>query len=148
MSSDRFTLFQETLQTSSKWIREITAALPSADEQQAYHLLCATLRTLRDRLRPDDAIHLAAQLPVLIRGLYYDGWRLSDVPMRIRSRKEFIAHVATRYHARPIEDLEPGVRAVLATLSRNVDLDETTSILRTLPEELRELWPAHLVEAA
>jgi len=148
MSSERFTLFQETLQTSNAWIREITASLAIGDEQQAYHLLCATLRTLRDRLRPDDAVHLAAQLPVLIRGLYYDGWRLSDVPMRIRSRKEFLAHVAARYHARPMADFEPGVRAVLATLSRNIDLNETSSILRTLPEELRELWPSHMVAAA
>lgn len=140
-------LFQQTLQTSSAWIREIMESVPGADEQQAYHLLCATLRTLRDRLMPEEAVQFGAQLPVLIRGLYYDGWRISDVPVRLRTRQEFLGQVLSRYQARPV-DLEAGVRAVLAVASRNIDFGETYQILRTLPLDLRQLWPEHMVQAA
>ncbi|PCC74062.1 Uncharacterized conserved protein, DUF2267 family [Nannocystis exedens] len=148
MSSAIDDLFQETLQTTRTWIREIMAAIPAIDAQQAYHLLCATLRSLRDRLPVEDAVQLAAQLPVLIRGLFYDGWRPTDVPLRIRDRQEFLRLVAARYQVRPLHDLEEGVRAVLAVMSRNIDFGETFSLLRTLPQELRELWPEHIRQAA
>lgn len=141
-------VFQQTLQSSSTWLREIAEAVPGAEEQQAYHLLCATLRTLRDRLRPEEAVQFGAQLPVLIRGLYYDGWRLADVPTHVRTKHEFLSQVVARYQARPLDDLEAGVRAVLAVASRNIDFGETYSLLRTLPMELRQLWPGHMIEAA
>jgi uncharacterized protein (DUF2267 family) len=147
MTANISNLFQQTLQTSSTWIREIAEAVPGADEQQAYHLLCATLRTLRDRLLPEEAVQFGAQLPVLIRGLYYDGWRLADVPVRLRTRQEFLAQVLARYQARPL-DIEAGARAVLAVASRNIDFGETYQILRTLPVDLRQLWPEHMVQAA
>lgn len=147
MSSERFTLFQQTLQVSNTWIRRI-ADLAQIDEQQAYHLLCCTLQTLRDRLRPEDAIQLGAQLPVLIRGIYYDGWRLAGVPLQIRNKQHFVALAASRYHARPLDDIEPGIRVVLQVLSSNVDFGEVCSVLTSLPTELRELWPEHVVRAA
>lgn len=147
MTASISNLFQQTLQTSSTWIREIAEAVPGADEQQAYHLLCATLRTLRDRLLPEEAVQFGAQLPVLIRGLYYDGWRLADVPVKLRTRQEFLAQVLARYQARPI-DIEAGARAVLAVASRNIDFGETYHILRSLPVDLRQLWPEHMVQAA
>jgi len=31
--------------------------------------------TLRDRLTVDEAVNLGAQLPMLVRGFYYEGWR-------------------------------------------------------------------------
>lgn len=148
MTTNVSNCFQQTLQTSSAWIRELAEAVPGADEQQAYHLLCATLRTLRDRLRPEEAVQFGQQLPVLIRGLYYDGWRLADVPTQLRNREEFLADMASRYQMRPIADMEAGVRAVLSVVSRNVDFGESYSLLRTLPMELRQLWPEHIVKAA
>jgi uncharacterized protein (DUF2267 family) len=148
MTSAFYNLFQETLQSTTHWLREIAESVPGIDEQQAYHLLCATLRGLRDRMPVEEAVQLGAQLPVLVRGLYYDGWRPAEVPVRIRSAAEFIANIATRYHARPLANFEDGVRAVLATLSRNVDFGETFSLLRALPHELRELFPEHIVRAA
>lgn len=148
MNTDRVTLFQETLQRSNAWIHELMERLGVADEQQALHVLNATLQTLRDRLTVDAAVHLGAQLPVLLRGLYYDGWRPSATPTRIRHRDELLAQVAGRYHARPLVDLETGVRAAIAVLNRNISIGEALSVVRALPMELRELWPDHVVRAA
>ncbi|MDQ2689226.1 MAG: DUF2267 domain-containing protein [Chloroflexota bacterium] len=148
MSTERAKLFQETLQNSIAWIHELSERSAIADDQQVYHLLCATLQALRDRLTIDEAVQLGAQLPVLIRGLYYDGWRPTHSPMRIRHRDEFIAQVAARYHAQPLPDLEAGVRAAIAVLNHNISIDEALSVIRTLPDALRELWPAHIVKTA
>jgi uncharacterized protein (DUF2267 family) len=148
MSTDRFTLFQETLQRSAGWIHELSAVSGLDDEQQVYHVLTATLQTLRDRLPVDEAVQLGAQLPVLIRGLYYEGWRPSEAPMRLRHRHEFVAKIASRYHAKPLEDLEAAVRAAFVVLGRHVSIGEAVSVVRALPEELRTLWPGHIVGAA
>lgn len=148
MHTERAKLFQETLQNSIGWIHELSDRCPAADDQQAYHVLCATLQTLRDRLTIDEAVQLGAQLPVLIRGLYYDGWRPSHAPTRIRHREEFLAQVAARYHARPLMDLEAGVRAAIAVLNHNISIDEALSVIRALPDPLRELWPGHIVKTA
>jgi uncharacterized protein (DUF2267 family) len=147
MSTAHTMLFQETLQLSSAWIVELVERLGVADEQQALHVLCATLQTLRDRLPVDDAVHLGAQLPVLIRGLYYDGWRPANTPTRLRHRDEFLAQVAGRYHARPLVDLETGVRAAITVLNRNISIGEALSVVHALPSELRDLWPDHVVRA-
>jgi uncharacterized protein (DUF2267 family) len=148
MSSERFTLFQDAVRHAAAWIRDIVEELGDDDEQVAYHLLCATLRSLRDRLPLTDAVHLAAQLPVLIRGLYYDGWRPRAAPRPIRDAPGFLTDIAARYHARPLVDLEPGVRAVLTVVGRHLDFGEVCSLLHALPDELHALWPAHLVRAA
>lgn len=147
MSTDRVTLFQETLHRSHAWIDELMDRLGVTDEQQAVHVLCATLQSLRDRLTIDDAVRLGAQLPVLLRGLYYDGWRPAATN-RIRQRDEFLAEVTARYHARPLADLETGVRAAITVLNRNLSIGEALAVVHALPLELRELWPDHVVRAA
>jgi uncharacterized protein (DUF2267 family) len=147
MSRERMTLFQDTLQSSAAWIRQIAEAT-DLDAPRAHDLLCATLWTLRDGLLPNDAVHLAAQLPLLVRGLFYEDWRLADVPLRLHDRGEFMRIVAARHRTRPPPDLEAGVRAVFCVLSRNIDFGETFAVLRAVPDELRDLWPEHMVRAA
>jgi uncharacterized protein (DUF2267 family) len=147
MTSEPFiVLQQQTLQRSTAWIRRI-ADLARCDEQQAWQLLCCTLQTLRDRMDPEAAIRLGERLPALLRGYYYEGWRLAGVPLQIRNRQHFVALAASRYHAAPLADIEPGIRAVLAVLADNVELDEVYAIVRALPDELREPWPEHVVRA-
>ena len=57
------------------------------------------LHALRDRIGAESAVHLAAQLPMLLRGLYYEGWRMAASQTKERSRAEFFDHVRGR--ARP-----------------------------------------------
>src|SRR5690606_15573602 len=65
MSSEQFTLFEETLQSSSVWLRELAEGAGEPDERRVYQLLGAALQALRDRLPPEEAVQLGAQLPVV-----------------------------------------------------------------------------------
>jgi uncharacterized protein (DUF2267 family) len=51
------------------------------------------LRTIRDRVPINLAVHLGAQLPLLVRGTYYDQWRPSET-RNWRSAEEFLAIIA------------------------------------------------------
>lgn len=148
MSTERFTLFEETMQTSSLWLRELADGAGEADERRAYQLLGAALQALRDRLPPEEAVQLGAQLPVVIRGLFYDDWHPEDTPKKTHTLQEFLDRVAARHDFAINQDMESAVRAAFEVINRNVSVGEVLSLIRALPAELRELWPSHAVRAA
>jgi uncharacterized protein (DUF2267 family) len=73
MSATGLDVFDQTLQKTNIWLKEIMDDL-GPDRQRAYHALRAVLHTLRDRLTVEEAAHLSAQLPLLVRGIYFEGW--------------------------------------------------------------------------
>ena len=80
MSANGLDVFDKTLQTTHIWLDDIMKVL-GPDRQVAWHVLGSVLRAIRDRLPPDLAAHLGAQLPLLIRGAYYDRYRPSATPV-------------------------------------------------------------------
>jgi len=147
MSATGVEVFDKTLQTTNIWLNEITAEL-GLDRRLAWHVLGAVLRALRDRLPVDEAAHLGAQLPLLVRGLYYDQWHPAATPQKIRDRDEFIARVGTGLKGiRPL-DAEDTTRTVFQVLSRHLDAGEITKVEGTLPHEIRTMWQAERIKAA
>lgn len=75
MSATGLPVFDNTVQQTNLWLKSITTKLGVDDRHLAYSLLKGTLHALRDRIGPENAVHLGAQLPILLRGVYYEGWR-------------------------------------------------------------------------
>ncbi len=94
MSATGLNVFDRTLQITNTWLDEIMETL-GPDRQVAWHALGAVLRTLRDDLTLGLAAHLGAQLPLLVRGLYYDQWQPNKEPLKLRSANDFVTHVAS-----------------------------------------------------
>ncbi len=134
-----FDLFNKALQKAGAWIREIAEELDTEDEQLAYQALRAVLHALRDRLNADEAVQLAAQLPVLVRGIYFEGWDPSKTPVKARHREEFLDLV--RRHAGKYDRLDPekAVPAMFAVLKRHVSEGEIRDVTEALPGDIREL---------
>src|SRR5215218_4436831 len=102
MSATGLDVFDKTLQTTLTWLNEIMQ-VTGPDKQVAWHVLGAVLRTVRDRVPLQLAAHLGAELPLLIRGTFYDQWRPSDQPERYRTLDEFLVRVAEQSDAiRPV----------------------------------------------
>src|SRR5437764_13205931 len=95
MSSTGLDVFDKTLQTTNIWLNEIMSDV-GPDRHVAWRVLGAVLCTLRDRIPLDLAIKLDAQLPLLVRGAYYDGYRPSETPSRLRHQDEFLSEVAEK----------------------------------------------------
>jgi uncharacterized protein (DUF2267 family) len=103
--------------------------------------LRAVLFALRDRLAPTEAAHLAAQMPTLIRGIYYEGYRPADKPKTIRSRDEFLASInAHLKNVRPIDSAD-AARAVFKVIQRHIAKGEIEEVKQALPQDIRELFP-------
>jgi uncharacterized protein (DUF2267 family) len=110
------------------------------DRHLAYLALRGTLHALRDRVGPESAAHLAAQLPMLLRGLYYEGWRMTASQTKERSRAEFFDHVRSEFPPGSAIDPNMATRSVFLVMQDKLDAGEVDKILDRLPAELRELW--------
>ena len=140
MSTTGLPVFDTTVQETNLWLKAIMERLRTDDRHLAYLALRATLHALRDRLGPENAVHLAAQLPMLVRGLYYEGWRLAASQTRERTRTDFLEHVRSELPRGSPLDPEPAVRAVFGAMWEKLDLGEVGKVIDLLPAELKELW--------
>jgi uncharacterized protein (DUF2267 family) len=132
-------IFGQTMEKTHIWLVDILKELGWTDEHRAYLALRAVLHTLRDRLTVEEAADLAAQLPMLVRGFYFEGWRPTGKPVKERHQEGFLFHVQTYFNDDCI-DGEEVVRAVFKVLRRHISRGEVDDIKHILPGELRELW--------
>ena len=140
MSATGLDVFDRTLQTTHIWLDQIMEEL-DCDRQMAWHALGAVLRPLRDRLPIDLSAHLAAQLPLLIRGLYFDQWHPAGTPDRQRHREDFVARVAWGLSdIRPV-DPQDTAALVLKVLTHHVTAGQIAKVKDALPVEIRDLFP-------
>ena len=140
MTQTSLAAFDSTLQTTNIWLNDVLERLGWPDHLRAYHALRAVLHALRDRLPVDQAAALAAQLPMLVRGFYYEGWHPHGKPVKERHKQDFLAHIAAAFREGPAVDPERVARAVFQVLSKHVTAGEIEGVKRSLPTELRSLW--------
>jgi uncharacterized protein (DUF2267 family) len=128
------------LEVSQSWLKNLQEELHVDDERRAYHALRAVLHALRDRLLVEEAADLAAQMPMLIRGLYYDSWKPAATPRPQRSRDQFLEAVAEGLPESDL-DAERAARAVFSLLQQRVTDGEIADVKAMLPDDLCSLWP-------
>lgn len=137
-------VFNNTLQKTHLWLKELMEELEWQDEHKAYLALRAVLQVLRDRLTVEEAAQLGAQLPMLIRGFYYEGWHPTRKPTKERHQEAFLAHVKDYFKNDDRVIPERVVRAVFKILSKRITQGEIEDIKHVLPKELEGLWPQSL----
>lgn len=130
-----------TVQVTHEWVRDLSKLLDWNDEQRAWRMLRVTLQALRDWLDVNEASQLAAQLPMLVRGLFYEGWRPAKTPVRDNDKEAFLARIEAAFTTDPIDDLEEAVCSVFRLLNNHISAGEVKDVRMRLPRHLRELWP-------
>jgi uncharacterized protein (DUF2267 family) len=106
----------------------------------AWHVLSVVLQRIRDRLPLPLAAHLGAQLPMLIRGVYYDQFDPNALPGDRMTREQFIEDVADGLSdARPVDPLM-AIGAVFGVLSRHVSEGQIRKVCDALPRSIRNMW--------
>lgn len=143
MSEAGLEVLDSTVQKTYEWINGISETT-NLDRGMALKALRAVLHTLRDRLPIYEAAHFSAQLPMLIRGLFFDGWRPSSVPLKL-SRDEFFREIDNAIVCPQKIDVMQVMRAVFAVINDHVSSGEVEKIRGVLPRELQLLWPEPLV---
>lgn len=139
MSANGLEVFDRTLETTHIWLNEICDDL-GPDKQVAWKVLSTVLHKLRDRLTINLAAHFGAQLPLLVRGVYYDQFEPGKMPNASRSREDFVAEVAEWLSdTRPVNP-EEAIRSVFRLLSRHISEGQVNKVRDALPKSLRQMW--------
>jgi len=135
-------VWEKALAKSNVWLEELGRELGWDDPDAIMIVLRSVLHALRDRLPADEAVELSAQLPLLIKGVYFDGWDPSATPVKARSRQEFLAMVRKPLGGVAMEaDAERVTRAVFRLLTEHVSEGEIHDVRGSMPAELADLWP-------
>lgn len=141
MSMTGLATFDETLHVSNVWLNELMEQLDWDDKRRAYRALRAVLHVSRDRLTAHEAVHLGAQLPMLVRGFYYENWHLKDTASGERTKSAFLSHIRAELRD-PNVDAEQSARHVFTLLAHKISPGEIEDVKKMLPPEIHALWPS------
>lgn len=135
--SSKVPALDHALHAANTWVRDVAEQFDTEDREFAYRVLRAWLHTLRDRLGVEAAAHFAAQLPDLVRGVFYAGWNPSEVPARYDAdgfRARFAHDAGISAH-----DVAKAAPATTAAVLRHLPQAQVDKAFEQLPEEIRAL---------
>lgn len=129
--------FDHMVQTANTWLADVAEAFGTDDRRFAYRVLRAWLHAIRDRLTIDGAAHFASQLPELVRGVYYEGWQPSRVPVKY-DLDEFVNRFATEANI-PANDVRRTAARVSQVMRARLTAGQLDHAVAQLPEWLRDI---------
>ena len=139
--------FDKYVQKANLLIKEIAEELKlGEDRPKAYRIFKAVLHALRNKISTEESLQLISQLPMLIKGVYVDGWKLNPNAQKARTVEDFLEDVKKEEGVIgewDFEDDEIGlayVMGVFKVLSRHVSEGEIEDIRRVFPEDMRFLF--------
>lgn len=141
MSTKELEVIDHTAHLAHEWIAELTDRLDWTSRRDAMRLLRATLSAVRDHLGHSELAQFGAQMPILIRGMYYEGWVPAATPVKERHLTDFLARIENQIgevrEYRGVED----VSTVLKLLNARISQGEVSDVRAGLPGEIKDIWP-------
>ena len=139
-----FSSIEKSTQKTKEWLHEIQDELGWENENMVYIATRAVIQTLRDRLPVEEAVELADELPMVMKGMYYEGYKATGKPEKIKNREEFFQKVQEKSPRRPIKT-EEATKAVFNTLERKLGkAGEIRQVRHNLPKDLQNLWESSI----
>jgi uncharacterized protein (DUF2267 family) len=124
---------------TNEWLSDLAEALGTDDRKEAWRVLKTYLQLLRDQVTVDEAAQLAAQLPLVLRGAFYEGFDPGHQPAKPRDRDQFLVQLAERAQLADPGEAARAAEAATGVLRRHVTEGEVEDVLAQLPTELREV---------
>lgn len=135
-------VFERTNHEAHEWVNDLAGRCGWTNEREVLRLLRTVLVNVRDHLPVNEMAQFSAQMPVILRGMFFEGWQPKKTPVNERHAAEFIAAIEEK-----IGDVldyrgEDDIVAVLRTINAHISRGEVEDVRACLPQQLRDLWPA------
>ena len=146
MSANGLAVFDRTLEKTHQLIDDVAQQLEIENKHTVFIGITAVLHGLRDRIPLEEAAQLGAQLPVMLAGFYYQGWKPAATPTKERSVSAFVDKVRGNLPQGdyPVE-IEQLIEGIFAVLSQWVTKGEIVDVANMLPKDVQEFWPQGVV---
>ena len=142
MTAQGLEVIDHTVHTTHEWINELAERLDWSSKRSALRLLRITLHCVRDHLMLDELAQFSAKLPLIIRGMLFEGWMPKNTPIKERHAEDFIAHVSCEMGDAPEYSGAVDIGCVFKLLNARLSAGEINDIRANLPSALRDIWPA------
>lgn len=142
MTAQGLEVIDHSVHLTHEWINELAGRLDWSSKRSALRLLRVTLRRVRDHLLVDEMAQMSAQLPVMIRGFFFEGWVPKDTPIKERRKEDFIAFVAHQMSDTAEYRGRDDIKCVFDLLNARLSRGEVEDIRASLPQDLRDMWSA------
>lgn len=126
---------QKTIHQTSDWINDMMDTYDYDSENDAFVVLRATLKALRDRSSMEEALHLGNGIPALMRGFYFEGWEPA-----VAKKADFYSSVKTHLGGHDEIDLEMAVPEALNVIFKHLDNNQIALVKQNLSEDFQGLW--------
>ena len=138
--------FDAYINKANTFIKEVAIEIGEPDNKdKAGRVLRAVLHALRSRLTAEESIHMLAQLPLLIKGVFVDGWHLSPINHEEPTYSDFLSEVKKYGGVLGEKDFDNDensirmIRGVLHVLRKYMSEGEMRNLKFQLPEEIAEV---------
>ena len=133
-------IFDTTLDKTNHLLKEIETEMGwEGRRNQSYSALRSVLHALRDRLPLEESIHFSAQLPLLLKGVYFDGWNPEALPIKM-NKDEFLMYVGNQFKFEVEGGIENMVQKVSMIMFETIDPGEANKIISALPSDIAEIF--------
>jgi len=144
MAATGFDAFDRAVQRANEWLNDLAAELgKDGDRAYAYRVLRSHLHVLRDRVTPDQAVHFASELPLLLRGVFYEGWHASATPETYRDADTFLARLVDQGQLAGPTEASFAAESTIRMLRRHMTSGQVDELLQALPEAIRRVLQPH-----
>lgn len=137
--------FEKYVNESNHFLKELASQLGNPqDTDLAFRVTRTVFHALRKRIVPEESMNLVAQLPMLLKAVYVDGWNINQEISKSKTFNDFLqdARSISNTEAPDFTDDEIArirVKAVFQALRKYVSDGELVDIISELPQEIAEL---------
>ncbi len=142
MTAQGLEVIDHSVQLAHEWINELAERLDWSSKRNAMRLMRITLARVRDHLMPDEVAQLSAQLPLLIRGFFFEGWIPKKTPIKERHVEDFMAFIGTKMDDVQEYRGQADIKCVFDLLNARISRGEVEDVRASLPADLRAMWDA------
>lgn len=139
MSALGLKIIDNAVESANIWVNDVNERTGWDHKQRAYRLLRQVLHVVRDHLSVDEAAQLGAQLPILVRGLYYEGWNPSKTPVIERNADRFLDMIQGAFETDPLGDAAEAFSAVIGVMDDHISGGEMEQVKKTFSKEIQAL---------
>lgn len=139
--------FEKYAQHAHEFTKEIAKEL-GTDENEALRTTKSVFHTLRETITPEESMHLVSQLPMIMKAIYVDGWKISHSASKVRSLNQFLTEVNDIHksidNGQEIgnqDQIRKNVECVFRVLKNHIPDGELEHIKSQVPLEVKELIP-------
>jgi uncharacterized protein (DUF2267 family) len=140
--------FEENKRDAIELLNTVAKELNTDDNNKAGRIFRAVLHAIRDRLPVNDAVHFSAALPIIWKGIYFDQYDPTIVPITIRSREDWINYIRSKNAFAANNDFQQdneiidAFKGVFAALQKRMPEGQLQQVKDALSQEIQALLEA------